>query len=88
MSGVRRIPQMPLVIDDALITSDDRHYVIHGPWRGCEENNQVLVFTHHRHLLEVWARRQSGARVCRAYVVRVDGRSAGRAEYDRRACES
>ena len=47
-------PQMPLVLDDALITSDDRRaaHILRALARFAE-NNQVLVFTHHRHLLEV-----------------------------------
>ena len=47
-------PQMPLVLDDALITSDDRRaaHILRALARFAE-SNQVLVFTHHRHLLEV-----------------------------------
>jgi uncharacterized protein YhaN len=47
-------PQMPLVLDDALITSDDRRVaqILRALARFSEEG-QVLIFTHHRHLLDV-----------------------------------
>lgn len=47
-------PQMPLVLDDALITSDDRRVtqILRALARFAEEG-QVLIFTHHRHLLDV-----------------------------------
>ncbi|MGC3972843.1 MAG: AAA family ATPase [Nitrospira sp.] len=47
-------PQMPLVLDDALITSDDRRVaqIMKALTRFAEEG-QVLIFTHHRHLLDV-----------------------------------
>ena len=47
-------PQMPLILDDALITSDDeraanilRALVLFA------EHGQVMIFTHHRHLVDV-----------------------------------
>ena len=47
-------PQMPLVLDDALITSDDRRvsHILRALARFAEEG-QVLIFTHHHHLLDV-----------------------------------
>ena len=47
-------PQMPLVLDDALITSDDRRaaHILRALARFAE-GGQVLIFTHHRHLLDV-----------------------------------
>jgi len=47
-------PPMPLVLDDALITSDDRRaaHILRALARFAE-SNQVLVFTHHRHVLDV-----------------------------------
>lgn len=47
-------PLMPLVLDDALITSDDRRvtHILRALARFAEEG-QVLIFTHHRHLLDV-----------------------------------
>ncbi|MCW5798776.1 MAG: AAA family ATPase [Nitrospira sp.] len=47
-------PQMPLVLDDALMTSDDRRvaHILRALVRFAEEG-QVLIFTHHRHLLDV-----------------------------------
>ncbi|HNA86751.1 MAG TPA: hypothetical protein PLB04_14335, partial [Nitrospira sp.] len=47
-------PQMPLVLDDALITSDDRRvaHILRALARFAGEG-QVLIFTHHRHLLDV-----------------------------------
>lgn len=50
-------PQMPLVLDDALVTSDDRRvaHIFRALARFGGEG-QVLIFTHHRHLLDVaWA---------------------------------
>ena len=47
-------PQMPLVLDDALITSDDeRAGNILRALARFAEGGQVMIFTHHRHLLEV-----------------------------------
>lgn len=47
-------PQMPLVLDDALITSDDRRaaHILRALARFAE-GGQVMVFTHHRHLLDL-----------------------------------
>lgn len=47
-------PPMPLVLDDALMTSDDRRagQILRALSRFAE-NGQVLVLTHHRHLLDV-----------------------------------
>lgn len=53
---VRRVahPQMPLVLDDALMTSDDRRVAqILRALARFSEGGQVLVFTHHRHLLDI-----------------------------------
>jgi exonuclease SbcC len=47
-------PQMPLVLDDVLITSDDgRAANILRALQRFSEGGQVMLFTHHRHLLEV-----------------------------------
>lgn len=47
-------PPMPLVLDDALMTSDDRRAgQILRALRRFAQTGQVLVFTHHRHLLDV-----------------------------------
>jgi uncharacterized protein YhaN len=47
-------PQMPLVLDDVLITSDDERAAnILRALERFSEGGQVMVFTHHRHLLEV-----------------------------------
>ncbi len=47
-------PQMPLVLDDVLITSDDaRAANILQALARFAEGSQVMVFTHHRHLLDV-----------------------------------
>jgi uncharacterized protein YhaN len=47
-------PQMPLVLDDALITSDDERAAnILRALARFAEGGQVMIFTHHRHLLEV-----------------------------------
>ncbi len=47
-------PPMPLVLDDTLITSDDARAanILRALARFAEEG-QVLIFTHHRHLLDV-----------------------------------
>lgn len=47
-------PQMPLVLDDVLITSDDQRVanILHALARFAE-GGQVMLFTHHRHLIEV-----------------------------------
>ncbi|MBS0169030.1 MAG: AAA family ATPase [Nitrospira sp.] len=47
-------PPMPLILDDALMTSDDRRasHILRALAR-FSEGGQVLVFTHHRHLLDV-----------------------------------
>ena len=47
-------PQMPLVLDDVLITSDDERAanVLRALARFAE-GGQVMLFTHHRHLIEV-----------------------------------
>ena len=47
-------PQMPLVLDDALITSDDERAAnILRALAQFAEEGQVMIFTHHRHLIEV-----------------------------------
>ncbi|ODT45292.1 MAG: hypothetical protein ABS70_03500 [Nitrospira sp. SCN 59-13] len=47
-------PQMPLVLDDALMTSDDRRVAhIFRALARFAEKGQVLIFTHHRHLLDI-----------------------------------
>ena len=47
-------PQMPLVLDDALITSDDERAAnILRALARFAEGGQVMIFTHHRHLLDV-----------------------------------
>ena len=62
-------PQIPLVLDDALITSDDRRAAhILKALAKFAESNQVLVFTHHRHLLEV-AREAIGAHAFVAHTL-------------------
>lgn len=47
-------PQMPLVLDDVLITSDDERAanVLRALAR-FSEGGQVILFTHHRHLIDV-----------------------------------
>ena len=47
-------PQMPLVLDDALITSDDERAanILRALVRFAE-HGQVMIFTHHRHLIDV-----------------------------------
>jgi uncharacterized protein YhaN len=45
---------MPLVLDDALITSDDERAAnILRALARFSEGGQVMVFTHHRHLIDV-----------------------------------
>lgn len=47
-------PKMPLVLDDALITSDDaRAANILRALARFAEHGQVMIFTHHRHLVDV-----------------------------------
>lgn len=47
-------PQMPLVLDDVLITSDDERAAnILRALARFAEGGQVMLFTHHRHLIEV-----------------------------------
>lgn len=47
-------PQMPLVLDDVLITSDDERAAnILRALQRFSEGGQVMLFTHHRHLLDV-----------------------------------
>ncbi len=47
-------PQMPLVLDDALITSDDERAAnILRALARFAEGGQVMIFTHHQHLLDV-----------------------------------
>ena len=47
-------PQMPLILDDALITSDDERAanILRALVRFAE-HGQVMIFTHHRHLIDV-----------------------------------
>ena len=53
---LRRVshPHMPLVLDDVLITSDDERAanVLRALARSAE-GGQVMIFSHHRHLIEV-----------------------------------
>jgi uncharacterized protein YhaN len=45
---------MPLVLDDALITSDDERAAnILRALARFAAGGQVMIFTHHRHLLDV-----------------------------------
>jgi exonuclease SbcC len=47
-------PQMPLVLDDVLITSDDERAAnILRALARFSEGGQVMLFTHHRHLIDV-----------------------------------
>ena len=47
-------PQMPLVLDDALITSDDQRTAnILRALARFAAGGQVMIFTHHHHLLDV-----------------------------------
>lgn len=47
-------PHMPLVIDDVLITSDDERAAnILRALARFAEGGQVMIFTHHRHLIDV-----------------------------------
>jgi exonuclease SbcC len=53
---LRRVshPHMPLVLDDVLITSDDERAAnILRALSRFAEGGQVLLFTHHRHLIDV-----------------------------------
>lgn len=60
---VQRQPErmMPLVLDDVLMTADDdrAHHMLQALARFAEQG-QVVVFTHHRHLLDI-AQRSVGA---------------------------
>lgn len=47
-------PQMPLILDDALITSDDERAAnILRALAQFAEHGQVMIFTHHRHLIDL-----------------------------------
>ena len=47
-------PQMPLILDDALVTSDDERAAnILRALAQFAEHGQVMIFTHHRHLIDV-----------------------------------
>ena len=47
-------PQMPLILDDALVTSDDERAAnILQALARFAEHGQVMIFTHHRHLIDV-----------------------------------
>ena len=47
-------PQMPLVLDDVLITSDDERVTnILRALARFAEGGQVMLFTHHRHLIDL-----------------------------------
>jgi uncharacterized protein YhaN len=47
-------PQMPLILDDALITSDDQRATnILQALARFAVGGQVMLFTHHRHLIEL-----------------------------------
>jgi uncharacterized protein YhaN len=47
-------PQMPLVLDDVLVTSDDERAAnILRALARFAEGGQVMIFTHHRHLIDV-----------------------------------
>jgi uncharacterized protein YhaN len=55
-------PQMPLVLDDVLITSDDDRVAnILRALARFAEGGQVMIFTHHGHLIDV-ARKALGDR--------------------------
>jgi len=46
--------EIPLVLDDALITSDDERVAdILQALAQFAEHGQVMMFTHHRHLIDV-----------------------------------
>ena len=46
--------QMPLILDDVLITSDDHRAAnVFGALARFAEGGQVMLFTHHRHLIEI-----------------------------------
>ena len=63
-------PQMPLVLDDALITSDDERAAQHPSGAGTvRQGGQVMIFTHHRHLLEVARAALAGPSRHRASIV-------------------
>ncbi len=62
-------PPMPLVLDDTLITSDDaRAANILRALARFAEGSQVMLFTHHRHLLDV-ARATLGEQVFVSHTV-------------------
>ena len=47
-------PHMPLVLDDVLITSDDeRSANVLRALARFAEGGQVMIFTHHRHLINL-----------------------------------
>ena len=47
-------PQMPLILDDALVTSDDERAAnILQALSRFSEHGQVMIFTHHGHLIDV-----------------------------------
>ena len=47
-------PNMPLVLDDVLITSDDERAAnILRALARFAEDGQVMIFTHHRHLVDL-----------------------------------
>ena len=46
--------QMPLILDDALITSDDERAAnVFSALARFAEGGQVMLFTHHRHLIDI-----------------------------------
>ena len=56
--------QMPLVLDDVLMTADDsRAAHMLQALAQCAAQHQVLLFTHHQHLLEIAARSLPAAAV-------------------------
>jgi uncharacterized protein YhaN len=60
-------PQMPLVLDDVLITSDDqRSGNILRALASFAEHGQILLFTHHQHLLEL-AEKTLGGRLFKVH---------------------
>ena len=47
-------PQMPLILDDVLVTSDDERAAnILRALARFAEGGQVMIFTHHRHLMDL-----------------------------------
>lgn len=62
-------PQMPLVLDDVLVTSDDeRAGNILRALAKFAEGGQVMIFTHHRHLIDV-ARAVLGDEALMTYIL-------------------